>query len=50
MWENFGARVPFLITSLAMFFSAGLAYFKLRLPRSAEQEGEEAGVPETGTR
>jgi MFS family permease len=46
MWENFGARVPFLITSLAMFFSAGLAYFKLRLPRSAEQEVEEAGVPQ----
>jgi hypothetical protein len=43
MWENFGARVPFLITSLAMFFSAGLAYFKLRLPQQAGQgavEGE----------
>ena len=34
LWEAFGPRVPFAITSVAMFISAGLAYFKLRLNKN----------------
>lgn len=35
LWEKFTPQTPFLITTVAMFFSAGLAYLKLRLPPPA---------------
>jgi MFS family permease len=37
LWERFAPQTPFLITSVAMFFSAGLAYLKLRLPARGKE-------------
>ena len=38
LWEKLGPRAPFLITAVITFFSAGLAYLKLRLPMRSNQE------------
>jgi MFS family permease len=42
LWERFTPQTPFMITAVAMFVAAGVAYVKLRLPGKVNEPTEAA--------